>query len=190
MKKRKNSVSLPQHLELRPEAATASRQFIVGGGVGKRLGILNVTAMEQQPLAPKTSVVYTVSLDFMPDPGTQPPAEVQVSLYSIGIQGRRCSVTVLSVVGGGIQFAKPRQNQYTTWNGKPLRLKPARRSSNPDVPGQPCPPDDDGIWFLSFTGTACSLTVESARVLHRKQCGISHDVSPPPGDPGGQDGGN
>lgn len=176
------------HDDLTSINATVIREFdVITGGLGKltvewRTVTLKATA----------DVVYEGTLTYAPAAGGT--ALVKLSCYNIGLQGRRLDVSLLTAPQGtNVQLCKP-----TGYGGPvPLKYEPASAFSYPLTLGKTgfvsagsrrYPPNEHNVWGLSFEGGTCTLTVLSRRLLHSPMAKASHDTSPPPDEPGGQDG--
>lgn len=144
-------------------------------------------------------VVYRVSLKRT---GTGP--DLPLSLYNLGLQGRKWSVKVTSVEKGrDVKFLRPRGNAqapnktrgpFTVVNS-PVPVPGPQQRFRRAVPKGGTTPNEGRIWFLEFAGDECELIVESFRTRTRggpfsfaASIVTDHDYSPPPPDPGGDDG--
>ncbi len=178
------------HLDIRPEYAKVERSFTVDDH-GKHVGTLKVTSIEKDVTGAKTKVEYTVTLDYIPDPQVSQPPKLVVSLYTICVQGRRFEVTIKDAQGSDVRFYNPKgfSPGWQTWNQKPVDLIEAAPPPSGSGHGSN-PAEENRVALVEFTGVKCVLEIVSKRMLHRRQYPTTHDVTPPPGEGGGQDGDN
>ena len=118
-----------------------------------------------------------------------PASDWGYSLYNLEIQGRLWKVLVSSATGSNVVFTSgPSANIAvgTNANGSLNAVIPAACNGNPPSPASHKPPVDKRIGFIKFTGTTCTLMLQSERVKHGPRTKSSHDATPPPPDGGGE----
>lgn len=122
--------------------------------------------------------------------------EVILSLYNIGAQGRRVAgeITKATVAHGHTVAISDEKNapsdplKFTAFT-RPVRINRAKNAQ--DVSETlPAPPDEHKVRFLKFSGGLCTLEITSDRTIHSPMTRESHESTPPPPQPGGQDGTN
>lgn len=121
-----------------------------------------------------------------------------LSLYNIGLQGRACETTIMSVTpmnGSTVKFAKdgtlvPQnapvdQQDYDFQDLPPVGLDlEVVKGSTTNAPQK------ERVGFMKLTGGSCTLIVKSKRKLHGWMDKDTHETTPPPPNPGGNDGEN
>jgi hypothetical protein len=161
------------------------REFPVFDEHADQVGVLTVQSEEVDPRKAPKKAQYKVKIGFRATVAT-PPSILRISLYTIAIQGRCFPVTITRALGANVRF---RMATDSTWNDElPLTLRPAAASAGGLA-------DSKKIWFISFSvAEECVLYVESSRRIFKRPTRLGekdgHDVTPPPGDSGGQDGSN
>lgn len=111
----------------------------------------------------------------------------ELSLYTIGLQGRGFRVYVKRAAGA--EFLRPDGQSYPSYGADEIEIL---GTGVKQVPGKPKrrPPDDRDIGTLRFTGPTIALEARSLRVRHVKESMTlsDHDTAPPPPEPGGEEG--
>jgi hypothetical protein len=184
------------HNDLSFQRALTTKCFLVETGAK---GTLDVVWEVDRKNTTAEYGVYTGTFTYKPDGNVS--ARVKLSCYSIGMQGRRLSTEIRTPPTGlNVQAFKP----DATGVGKWVNLSPDPTKYPITIPetsfdlagGNKYPPKEERVWGISFESGSpqapvpCVVSVKSNRILH-SHMGYpkgSHDASPPPDEPGGQDG--
>jgi len=183
-KKKQLYLAALDHDDLTPTSQSARKEFDVDSG-----GTLTVEWTLATPKAP-VDAAYTGTLKYTPAAGGS--SVIKLSCYNIGLQGRRLAVELQSPpVGRDVQLFRPKAlGGSGSWEPASNFIYPLTIEKTGFTTGSAgkFPPNPLRVWGISFDGGICQLDAVSKRILHSPMTKASHDTSPPPEEPGGQDG--
>jgi hypothetical protein len=143
-------------------------------------GETGIVTVQLQVLTPKAAkdVSYRATIVSSVD------GPVILSLYNLGLQGRAHD-TEISGASADVEISTVRDagNPQLKWKAAAKGEKLA--ASKPGSGANPV--DEFAVRLIRFKDT-CTLEIVSKRKIHSPMQRTSHDTTPPPPDPGGQDG--
>jgi hypothetical protein len=143
-------------------------------------GDTGIVTVHLQVLNPKASQDVTYRATILASVNSP----VVLSLYNLGLQGREHDTEIASVSAGAeISEVRNQGNPQLKWKTASKGEKLAASKSNSGAN----PVDEFAVRLIKFTDT-CTLDIISKRKIYSPMQRTSHDTTPPPPDPGGQDG--
>jgi hypothetical protein len=143
-------------------------------------GDTGIVTVHLQVLNPKASHDVTYRATIV----SSASGPVVLSLYNLGLQGRAHDTEIASVSSGAeISEVRDQGNPQLKWKAASKGEKLA--ASKPNAGSNPV--DEFAVRLLKFSD-ACTLDIISKRKIYSPMQRTSHDTTPPPPDPGGQDG--
>jgi hypothetical protein len=176
------------HDDLSFTSSNVVREFAITSGSG---GTLRIKWEVDRASSSPDRAAYIGTFEYFPNGGA---GRAKVSCYTVGVQGRRLGVELMKMpTGTNVALFEPNSQGMGEWQPVSDFRFPLPIPKTGFVRGsaRKYPPDERNIWGIAFdAGTPCVVKVKSKRNLHSPIDWLkdSHDTSPPPDEPGGQDG--